>query len=195
MVKIYYFWKLLNRNNEWDILWLLLKASDRPWNLSFTSSSWLRCRKDPSPSKRATSAVKHTQHFLLDGCTWTTPTGLGRNKSLLRKHMTGGWTRNKMGLLRVDWGIKCVASISSYLPIPLLFYGQSRIMLSPMNECGGKENQWHVPRIYVARPSPMKSHPFLMPCWDGSPPGPHDVRNTFPCFSKTTNLPSDRKTA
>lgn len=139
MDKIYYFWKFINRNDEWGTLWALPKAGDKPWNLSFISSSWLRCRKDPGPSKRATSALKHTQHFLLDGCMWTTPTELGRNKSLFRKHMTGGWTRNKMGLLCVDRGIKCVASINSYLPIPLLFYGQSWIMLSSMNECGGKK--------------------------------------------------------
>lgn len=62
-----------------------------------------------------------------------------KQESLSRKHMTGGWARKKMGLLCVDWGIKCVASISSYLPIPLLFYGQSWIMLSSVNECGGQK--------------------------------------------------------
>ena len=61
--------------------------------------------------------------------------------------MTGGYTRNKMGLLSVDRGIKCVASVNFYLSIPLLFYGQSWIVLPSMNECGGKKSMTHFPHL------------------------------------------------
>ena len=43
-----------------------------------------------------------------------------------------------------------------------------------------EENQWHVSHICVTRPSPVTSAPFLKPCWERSPPGPHEVRNTLP---------------
>lgn len=44
-----------------------------------------------------------------------------------------------MGLLPVDSGIKYVASVNLHLLIPLLFYGQTWIMLPSMNECGWKK--------------------------------------------------------
>lgn len=68
-----------------------------------------------------------------------------------------------MGLLPVDSGIKCVASVNFYLLIPLLFYDQSWIMLPSMNTCGSekKKNQWHVSHTCVARPSPVRSPLFF----------------------------------
>lgn len=127
------------------------------------------------------TAVKHTQHFLLgtDAC-GRQPQDYGEKRDIVQEAYDR-WPRNKMGLLSVDWGIKCVASVNFYLLIPLLFYGRTWIMLPSMSECGGGKSMAHFP--HRCGPAPLlKSPPFWKPCWDCSPPRPHDVRNIFPHF-------------
>lgn len=106
-----------------------------PWKLSVIRlliKSHLR--KESIPIKKTTSGVKHTHHFLLDGCIWTALTGIERKRETSQVAK-----KKRMSWLSVDWRIKCVASVNFYLPILLLFYGQSRIMLLSMNECGGEK--------------------------------------------------------
>lgn len=52
-----------------------------------------------------------------------------------------------------------------------------------------KKNQWHAPHVCVASLSPLMSHPFLMPGWDGLPPEPHDVTDILP-YSPTNHQSS-----
>lgn len=111
----------------------------KPWHLSF-----IRSQINPHFQKESIPIKKNyvwTQTHPAFSSRWVHVKSIDRKgekkRDIVQKAYARWLNKDEGGFIIVDWGIKCVVSVNFYLLIPLLFYGQSWIMLPSMNACGG----------------------------------------------------------